>query len=271
VAAATCLAQQILNNDSIIRMAKAGLSDSLIVTTINNQPGQYDTSASSIIALKTAGVSDTVIAALLTRSAAPATPAPAPTPSTPAAAPARATPPAPVNPDDPNSPHDPGIYLVSNSNREGKMIDIAPSLITRSLLGGSRGHVTGSHAAVRCKSGGIDFYFFFPSAENDQSRSESDLGDATAPEDFALLKLNVKSKEREVLLTYEPFMTWTPHLKDKVPVSSVRVRAGVYKVSTVTPLPAGEYGIFSLKTMAQPPHSTVTNKVDSQVFDFGVD
>ena len=71
-------AQQVMNNDSVVKLVKAGLSDDLIVTTINSSPGAYDTSTDGIIALKTAGASDKVVAAVIARAAAPATPPPAP-------------------------------------------------------------------------------------------------------------------------------------------------------------------------------------------------
>ena len=74
------LAQQAMNNDSVIQLVKAGLSDDLIVTTINSSPGAYDTSANGLIALKQGGASDKVVSAILMRSsgasaAAPSTPA----------------------------------------------------------------------------------------------------------------------------------------------------------------------------------------------------
>lgn len=76
------VAQETMSNDSIIKLVKAGLSEDLIVSTINNAPGKYDTSADGIIALKQAGASDKVVAALVTKSAnavlAPATPPPQP-------------------------------------------------------------------------------------------------------------------------------------------------------------------------------------------------
>lgn len=68
-------AQQAMNNDAVIKLVKAGLSDDLIVTTINSQPGAYDTSANGIIALKGAGVSDKIVGAIVAKSSAPA-PAP---------------------------------------------------------------------------------------------------------------------------------------------------------------------------------------------------
>jgi hypothetical protein len=71
-------AQQSFNNAAIIKLVKAGLSDDLVISTINSQAGTYDTSADGIIALKTAGVSDKVVAAIVARAAAPSTSTPAP-------------------------------------------------------------------------------------------------------------------------------------------------------------------------------------------------
>jgi hypothetical protein len=55
------LAQQSLNNDSVIKMIKMGFSEDLIVNAINHSPGAFDTSVDSLIALKTAGAGDKVI------------------------------------------------------------------------------------------------------------------------------------------------------------------------------------------------------------------
>ena len=72
------VAQQALNNDAIIKLVKAGLSDDLIVSTINASPGTYDTSANGLIALKTAGVSDKVVATVVAKTASlPTTSSPA--------------------------------------------------------------------------------------------------------------------------------------------------------------------------------------------------
>jgi hypothetical protein len=60
-------AQQALNNDAVIKLVKAGLSDDLIVSTVNASAGTYDTSANGLIALKTAGASDKVIGAIIAK------------------------------------------------------------------------------------------------------------------------------------------------------------------------------------------------------------
>lgn len=58
-----------INNDTILKMSKAGLDDTVIIQTIQTQPGHYDTSPDDLISLKKAGVSEQVIAAMQARSA----------------------------------------------------------------------------------------------------------------------------------------------------------------------------------------------------------
>ena len=54
-------AQQEMNNAAVIKLLKAGLSDDLIVTTIDASPGKYDTSADALTALRNAGVECDII------------------------------------------------------------------------------------------------------------------------------------------------------------------------------------------------------------------
>lgn len=73
--------QETLTNDSVIKLLKAGLSEELVVTTINSSPGQYDTSVNALIALKKAGAGDKVLSAMILKASG----------STPAATPGAAT------------------------------------------------------------------------------------------------------------------------------------------------------------------------------------
>lgn len=79
-------AQIAFNNDAVIKMVKAGITEDLILATISSQAGAYDTSADGLIALKAAGVSDKILAAIIQKSSG--TPAPSATNSsaTPSAA-----------------------------------------------------------------------------------------------------------------------------------------------------------------------------------------
>lgn len=67
--------QTTMNNDAVIKMTKAGLSDDIVISTINASPGQYITSPDALIALKQSGVSDKVIAAIVNKVASAAAPA----------------------------------------------------------------------------------------------------------------------------------------------------------------------------------------------------
>jgi hypothetical protein len=77
--AVSALAQSILNNDSVVKMAKAGLGDDVIVSMIKGQPGSYAVDPDSVIQLKSAGLSEKVIAAMIEKNSANSAPSPTPT------------------------------------------------------------------------------------------------------------------------------------------------------------------------------------------------
>ena len=68
--------QQPLDNQAIVKLHIAGLSDDTILHLINTEPGRYSTGVNDVIALKQAGISEKIIKALASK----ANPAPAPTP-----------------------------------------------------------------------------------------------------------------------------------------------------------------------------------------------
>jgi hypothetical protein len=65
------IAQQILNNESVVTMVKMGLSEEMIVGQINRMPGGYDTSPAALTALKDAGVGPKAVAAMALKGTAP--------------------------------------------------------------------------------------------------------------------------------------------------------------------------------------------------------
>jgi hypothetical protein len=77
------LVAQDMNNDTVIKMIKAGLSDDVIVTTVNSSTGTYDTSPNGLITLKQGGASDKVIAAIVAKATPAASSAPAGAPAPP--------------------------------------------------------------------------------------------------------------------------------------------------------------------------------------------
>ena len=63
-------AQQVLNNDSIQKMVKAGLGDDVIVSMIQSQPGTYNVTSDAMMDLKGDGVSNAVLAAMAAKGSA---------------------------------------------------------------------------------------------------------------------------------------------------------------------------------------------------------
>lgn len=120
------IAQQAMNNDAVVKMVKAGLSDAVIIETIDASAGSYDTSPNALIALKQAGVSDKVISAIVTRNpAATLLKSAEPSPAAPGAS----------TPSDANSPAaeaapaeepEPGESTGSGRIQPGARIVIAP-------------------------------------------------------------------------------------------------------------------------------------------------
>ncbi len=69
-----------LTNDSIIELQQSGLAEDLIIRKIETSESEYDLSTDGLKRLKTAGVSDNIIRAMIGRSpTAKPQPAPAPT------------------------------------------------------------------------------------------------------------------------------------------------------------------------------------------------
>jgi hypothetical protein len=95
--------EQVLTNDDVVNLAKAGLDDEIVIAKVKNAPAaQLDVSTDALVALKKAKVSSAVIAAMVERASRPAPTASAGggTDSADAATP-RAAPPAPKSPPNP--------------------------------------------------------------------------------------------------------------------------------------------------------------------------
>lgn len=64
---ASVLGQEAMNNEGVIKLAKSGLTEELILNVIRQQPGAYNLGATELIALKDAGVSEKIISAMLAK------------------------------------------------------------------------------------------------------------------------------------------------------------------------------------------------------------
>lgn len=58
-------AQEVLTNDSVVKLVKASLGEDLIVNMVNAQPGKYSLGTEDVVALKNEGVSEKIIGAMM--------------------------------------------------------------------------------------------------------------------------------------------------------------------------------------------------------------
>jgi hypothetical protein len=75
LAGARSMAQEVLTNDSVIGMVKAGLAEGVVIQKIRTSQRKFDTSTDGLVKLKAAGVSDKIVEAMIT-GGAPAASAP---------------------------------------------------------------------------------------------------------------------------------------------------------------------------------------------------
>ena len=256
------LAQQSLNNDAVIKLVKAGLSEDLIVTTINSQPGSFDTSTDGLIALKGAGVSDKVVAAIVARTAN--------------AKPAAAVSTSPVqtvqgDQDDPMAVHDPGVYLMAMApDGKHKMVFIdrvgaGREKTHRGFVSASmKAEIPGPRAAVRTSESNPVFFMYFPPTSN--------IGDErsiSSPTQFSLLALEDKKNHRETAVAKVAMFGSVSYGNDAKKTSlfrAERIRPYAYKVITSESLKAGEYAFIATTTMAGSAQGATV-----VIYDFGVD
>lgn len=66
--------EEALTNESVVKMVKAGLSEDLIVNMIQTQPGKYAVGPDEILKLKSDGVTDNELNAMISRGSAPGLP-----------------------------------------------------------------------------------------------------------------------------------------------------------------------------------------------------
>lgn len=237
--------EQALNNDSIIKMVKAQLSDDVIVTTINASPGAYDTTPDGLIALKQAGVSDKVIAAIVAKSAPSDSAAP---PNPDASAPSASLPPAVENIG--------AYYKDSGSNWQP-----LPSEVVVFQSGGLVKHVAsaglmkedlnGLIGGMRSRlvvSTPVTFILHVP-----QGRTASD---------YELVRLHIVGNNRQFQsvaggLIHES----SGSIRDEIDFTSTQVGPSVYQIVLSNELGEGEFGFLEPQDSAAPKTAATTGRI----------
>ena len=239
----------LMSNDTVLRMHTAGLSDSLIIQTVNTQPGQYETGPDDLIALRRQGLSNDVLAAMMARARHLLTRSGTTLAAQPVVAPA-AIQLSPVN--------EIGLYYKDLNGvwqpMEPEVVHIKSggfikSTLTHGIIKEDRnGTVDGGQSKLLLPRP-QEFLIYTP--------------DGIAGSEYDLVQFRLHENRRE-------FRTYTGGVihgqqsaqRDEVPFTPVRIAPRAYTFTIPRDLPGGEYGIL-------PPGSgNVTNA--GKIYTFAV-
>jgi hypothetical protein len=224
-------AQEVLTNDSVIGMVKAGLPESVIISKIRTSERKFDTSTDGLIKLKAAKVPDKVIEAMVTGGA----------PAAPTGASAAA------------SQADPMIAHVSSAGSR-------PLTVVQGEMETSVGPFVGSRQEVVLPT---------PRAEYRITDKQPVFSTNLAAEQWALIRLKPGKNDRNLPISNNSGWGWGgatfrsgPDPKYRVALEPVAAADGGTRIKPKEPIAPGEYGLIAI-VRGQP------NMV--QVFEFGVD
>jgi hypothetical protein len=238
---ATSLAQEVLTNDSVIQMIKAGLPEAVVIAKIKSTASKFDLKTDSLVSLKKAGVSDKVLEAMVAAGSGSA-------PTT-GAMPA---PPAPAMAAGALKNTDVIYQLVGGKYVE--MFATSANLETNMAFFQSKSEVVleGRKAQYRTTEKQPVFLSTYSSTD--------------AP--LVRLKPGDDHNDRNLKIGSGAFMPFGGTQKmgvrneDKVPVTIERDPRGFYKVTPSAALPPGEYGFIL---------ATGFGAGSGKIYDFGVD
>jgi hypothetical protein len=217
-------AQTGLTNQTVIKMTKAGLEDSIILQTIRSRPTLFATGPDDLIALKDAGVSQPVIAAMVASSSGLATHTPEPVKMT------------PVSP----NVDDIGVYYKAGEsdwqNMPSERVNYRAggalkSVFTNNIIKKDmNGHVSGAFASLQLKPGDQVLLFAPQGVE------------AT---EYVLLRFRQHADDREFRTeTGNVFHSETGADRDSVAFTATKVATHMFQFTIPETLKPGEYGVL---------------------------
>lgn len=261
---------EVMTNDEVISLTKAGLAGSVVISKIRTSKTNFDMSTDALIKLKTSGVGDDVVTAMLEaksgRSSA----------GTSGAAASGAT----GDPNDPLSKHGYGIYLYEERDGQRKMTQLQPNVSAQNRTGGgftaavtpfglgkikTKANLPGRTAALQLTTTAPVFYFYLDTSSGGMNTSS---GIPSTPNEFTLVRFNQRSDNREVTISKTNSWGSKGGLSDEyvVPLKAEDLGNGTFKVTAAVDLKKGEYGFYLLNSG----NSNVNAGIGSKFFDFGV-
>ena len=254
-----------LTNEKVIQLSKIGLQPSVIISKIQSSINLFDVSTDGLISLSSSGVSAEVINEMMKADAK-----------------------AQVDiayqqrdMSDPKTMRPPGIYLYDPTDESKPLKRVDPNVISSTKVSSSgvaisgplvrtspteklKSTIAGADSRLKIMQASPVFYFYFENTNNSNSDNWF-FATASSPNEFALVKLTEKSKNREMIIASSGAYVESSGIpdKDKVQFDYVEEAEGVYKVFFNKPLKDGEYCFLYA--------STVPNRFsNNKVFDFGI-
>lgn len=266
--------------EEVCKLAQAGLSEDLILALVRKEGKPFPLTASQVLQLKRAAVSDNVIKVMLDPTAEvqpvaplippelPAESSPAPDASTSAAAsspaPATAIPNAAAAAATVPAPEETGIYWLKDGRElvriEGKALSNVRtgSMLTHSITMGVKrmqinAQIRGPRAEHRIRERQPQFYMYLP--------EEASAGD------YLLLRLVQREDVRQLEVGQSRFFkahAGVDHSRE-VDFTVQRLKPRLYLVAPKSSLEPGEYGFYPAAG------SSELKKPTGRIYDFGVD
>jgi len=254
-----------VKNETIIKLKNAGLSNDVLKSKIQSSICKFDLSTDGLIALKTAGVKDDVITAMLNKSNGSS-----------------------LNNNSSTSSSNgqtsiaSGIYYCKGQPCE--LVELEPSVYSKvksglDILTGMtygiaktkfRAKLSGDKANLQISDKQPNFYFYFDRSNSNNLGNNGGgwFASATSPNEFLLVHFTTTKKAREVVTgSWSSYSGMASGVDDrnKVAFKYEKTSQGVYRVYTEKPLEAGEYCFMYAGGSA-----TYVGSPSQKVYDFGV-
>ena len=224
-------------------LAKAGLSEGLIIDKINSLPCGYDVSVDQLISLRQQNVSDAVVATMVRRCATLSQ---------------QRGLSGGDETSDPMIKHAPGIYLLESWLTPTKLLNLRPTKPSGIRTSGNgsilfplnyRMTFTGQTSPVSVITGSPTFYFYFDESDGKVSDfGVENFSAAQSPDEFNLVQLQLKNDNREVSIGRASAyggatMSLRKGIDPKLALrfSTESLGHGIFKVISDTALKSGEY------------------------------
>jgi hypothetical protein len=245
-ATAPVSAQEVMTNETVIQMVKAGFSESVILAKMRSSQTKFDTRTDALIELKKAGVPEKVMQAIVSGGAPPAS---APAASAPAAsAPAMAAP-------APQGGRRGPIYHVSG----GKQVELI----------GTSGDIETSRAPFSGRK--TELVIAGNKAKYRTSDRQPVFLTSADPGDLVLVKLDPGKNDRNLRISGSSYSG--PYAgsvsqkgirsEDRVDVEAERDQRGLFRIRPRAPLGPGEFAFVFTRTTGPMPTGAL--------YDFGID